>query len=431
MKLNPTILITSGITALVCGSIYMMRAKSNAELEEELLGQRSKVEKLEREVRKPGGRAARSGRDQTVVAIARSRAETTSAERVERAHTRVEALLADVGNFSASPDQLFRILPDIFRLLKNLDVDELIAVSDKIDAPLVFGQQGGGKGAVKIILLLLAGEEEPERVLNKIVNEGEPQALPTALATLTRKNPRAAMSWIQSSDFSETERSELMKMVTMRALNSDFEAGLEMLRQDENFDLKRTMALFAQIPISVRTLDQAVATLRRPENAGLDSGLTNLVLNSTMFNSGVEGAREAVRKYELPKEEVAAYLRDTGARFSQSDPAGTIEWMMEVQPVEEQKESIPMIVKRWTNRDYKSVAKFLDGMDPSPVRDLSTENFAKSVVDLDPEAAAIWALQIGNADARQSTIKFVADKWGEKDQAAASAWLEKQGIEVE
>ncbi|MGI9240831.1 MAG: hypothetical protein ACR2RV_08520, partial [Verrucomicrobiales bacterium] len=342
-----------------------------------------------------------------------------------------DSLIAEVGEVNGSPDKLFRTLPDVLRLLKELDLDEMIAVADKIDAPLALGRRAGGKGAIKLILLLLAGEQQPVRILDKIHAQGDGEAVAMALGSLATKDPQGAMRWINRSDLPESERSQIRNMIALKALNSDFDTGLAMLREQVSPESENAIALLSQLPLKRGTLDQAAAALRRPENAELQPALVNMVLHSTLFHTGIQGAREAVERYSLRKEEVAAFLEDAGLRYAQSDPASTIDWIVEIQPGEVQAESIPKIVGRWANSDYNAAGKFLGQMEPSPVRDLATVSFARTVVPLDPEAAAIWALEIQDAERRRETIEFVAGEWREKDQAAASAWLEKEGIELE
>ena len=258
--MNRSTLITAAATGTLCLCALILQAKRNRTLADQVETEGGEATRLERQAASPGAipgpvsalnpYAPLPGSIEA--AVAEERANTTPQERIDRAVSRIELLVADIGDLDRSPAELFRLLPDLLRLVQDLDLDEMIAVAEKIDAPLSMNANSG-KSAMKMILMMLAAEQDPERILRLPEIGGERQLRKTVLNALARRDPEAARRWVENSAMSERDKKDFERSLTFRLLREDFNAGLERLREGDK-EMLQILAVAGQFAVKKDTL---------------------------------------------------------------------------------------------------------------------------------------------------------------------------------
>ena len=349
--MNRTTLITAAATGALCLAALLLQANRNRALAEQVETEDGTVTQLERQAASPGaapGPVSALNPDAPLpgsidAAVAEERANTTPQERIDRAVSRIELMVADIGDLDRSPAELFRLLPDLLRLVQDLDLDEMIAVADKIDAPLNMNSNSG-KSAMKMILTMLAAEQDPERILRIPEVMETRQLRMTVLNALARRDPEAARRWMENSDLSDGERKQFKQMLTLRLLREDFNAGLERLRGGDN-DMRQALAMAGQFAVSEDSLPDVIAAMDRPENAELRPNLVDMVLGASIAQGGVARARERVDEMGLSNEDVNAYLGKKSYMAAQGETGALLDWMSEVQTPEQLATSLPSTIR--------------------------------------------------------------------------------------
>lgn len=433
--MNRTTLITACVTAAICVALLLMQRGRNSALEKQLTSDTASVEQLERRAASPGPVSALGNPGAPLpgsveAAVIEARENSTPQERIDRAVARIEALVADIGDVDQSPAELFKVLPDLLRMVQELDLGEMIAVAQAIDAPLSMGDTDG-KGAMKMILLMLAAEQDPQRILEipDIMENRELRGM--VLSSLARKDPKAAREWMASSDMPARERKQMEQMMMFQVLREDVASGLEMIRESDNAEeAMQMLSMMGEFGVSKDTVPQFIAALNDPANEELRPALLKMVVGSTLAAGDVAAARAQVEELGMSDTETAAMLSDSIQPLLRSDPDAAFEWLAEVQTEEQFAESLPNEIRSWARDDYNAAGEWLGGMEPSPVRDNAVKTYAKLVAQIDPKAATIWASQISDEEMRLSSVRTAAEKWQADDPAAAGEWLEEQGIEL-
>jgi hypothetical protein len=433
--MNRTTLITAAVAAIVCGGLLLLQSGRNQRLAEQFDTDTASVAKLELRAQSPGivpgevsalnTNAPRPGSIEA--AVAEARALSTPQERIDRAVERIEALVADIGDVDQSPAELFKVLPDLLRMVQDLDLDEMIAVAEKLDAPLSMGDTDG-KGAMKMILMMLAAEQDPERVLQNPDIMKDRGLRGTVLAALARKDMEAAKSWMENSDMKEQERKQFEQMMAMQLLRTDFAAGLDLIRDNEGS--MYALAMIGRFGLPEGTMPQVIAALDEPANEKLRPQLLGMIMNSSMIEGGIESGRQRIEELGLSDEEVTEYLNENIDSLVQIDPAGAFQWLSDAQTPEQYAETFPDAFESWTRQDYNAAGAWLGEMDPSPEKDSAINSYAGLIADLDPKAATIWATEIQNEDLRTQSLQIAARKWVTADADAANAWLSGHGIDL-
>ena len=66
--------------------------------------------------------------------------------------------------------------------------------------------------------------------------------------------------------------------------------------------------------------------------------------------------------------------------------------------------NISTLVRAWATRDFNDAGRWLENLEPSPLRDTAVGQFARTVAPADPEAARAWAETISDAEARGKVL---------------------------
>jgi len=86
---------------------------------------------------------------------------------------------------------------------------------------------------------------------------------------------------------------------------------------------------------------------------------------------------------------------------------------------EEQANSIPDIVGNWAERDFNAAGAWLGTMEASPAKDAAIQRFVQTVVEVDPQSAAVWAGSIEGERAKAVSLVHASEQWLAKDRPAA------------
>jgi hypothetical protein len=435
MKTTKPFWISLTVAIAGSGALLLLQASGTREVEDRLGRAKEAVADLERDRQNletaaddsPFFLSIPTVEDLKAAAVAEARAATTPAERVKQTREKLERLVSRLGDLSQGPGEFFRVLPDLLRVVEDLSVEEMIEVAEGM---------AGGKGdsdprhVTRMILLVLAAEQDPQRVMRNAKTMEEPQMREMVLGALARRDPEAARRWVENSDMTGREKLEFAGVLAFKTLQTDLDAGLKMLREaraggSDNF------GPFDSMPVAKEMIPDLVAAMKKPENKDMREMLEKLVLTSAMLDGGVTGARAQVEAMGLSKEELGGFLGRNQNFFVNAQPEEALAWFREVQSPEEQANWLPNIVGNWAQRDFNAAGKWLGELESSPVKDAMVERYVGTVVQVDPRAALVWAGTIEGEGARATATVHAVEQWIGNDKPAAEKWMTENGIDLE
>ena len=434
--MTKTFWITLATVTALCAGTLVLRSQGNRELTRQIGNERAVLAGLERDVRNfetavpdsplLGGMVATPGSREE--AIAEDRAATTPAERVTRARGRLEQLVADLDDISRSPAAFFRVLPDVLRVIQDLSLDELFALADGIEAS-PSGQVPNPLGVTRIILYLLAAEQDPQRAARNEAIMKDSETRDAILGVLGRRDSKALLQWVNSSDLNELDRNRLVGATALQLMREDIDKGLVLLRESGIGNQMNFLGIGA-IPVSPGKLPDLVAAMQKPENADFRRQLLTMTMATAMLEGGVDATRRHVEELGVTDGEVSEFLTMGNAFSEGNEAARVLAWMQEVQSPEVWAEALPNAVGQWAQRDYNAAGEWLGKLEPSMAKDIAVQRFVQTVIPIDPPAAVAWAVSIDGEGARAVSLVFAAEQWLLRDRSAAEQWIAESGIDL-
>ncbi len=436
MKMTKAIRITLACASLACGGLLVLQSSGNRELAERRDAEKASISDLERERRNletavadsPFLRALPTEEELREKAAAEVRAATTPAERINRTREKLERLVAGLGNLSEGPGDFFRVLPDILRVVEDLSIEELIEVAEGMGE----GKKNDNspREVTRMILLVLAAEQDPQRVMRNPETMKQRELRDMVLGTLARRDPAAARRWVENSDMNENEKKEFAGTLAFRTLREDVTAGLKLLREAKLED-GRHFGPFGTVPLPAEKIPDLLAAMAKPENEDMRDTLRRMVVGSAVLDGGLVAVREQVEAMELGKEELNAFFRGDAQMLLESQPAELLGWVQEVRSREEQAELLSSMIGSWARRDFNAAGEWLGKMESSPGKDAAVQSYVQTIVRVDPRAAMVWAGTIEDERGRTTATVRAVEQWINADKAAAEKWMGENGVDLE
>jgi hypothetical protein len=354
-----------------------------------------------------------------------------SKENIDRIAESITARVTELGDITSSPVAFLRLLPALLPLVEPLDIDELIAVADRLGSGGLFPPTDE-KSSARLVLYLLAAEQDPLKVLSRedldlASDEGYLQT--SIFNILARKDPDAGIRWLDSQSMDDGPKSGFHRGIALGLLAHDPRRGLDFILEHPAVMPSGGMGLIIaglRIPDAAR--DQLIEALPDPRYAALRPTLSKMVLESSLATARVAELRDQTSALQLGDTQVATFLRNHSAQLIQRDPDAAAKWLKDVLPAEQYPSLLSTAIRHWTERDFNAAANFLGTMEHGPARDQSIKEFADVVATMEPESAAKWALEIGDPALRETTFLIVGKTWYRMDPEAATNWMDQQGI---
>ena len=408
-----------GLAVLVTQRVYQRSLADQAETAEK------KIERLQ------AGLLRRSGDNPGFVerseGLRPGQKNLPSEERIEAATSDVEVFLESAGD-SRSPVSFLKGLPDFMRSIEDLNAEELLEVVARMDgdgSPESLTETGE---MLTVILLSLAGETGSEGVWEYLGEmKGEGQGM--LFSSLARKEPDAALEWLKEQSLPTKSRERMAQSLISATLARDPIAALKMIRELESDG--QSVQAGRLIKLNEGQVFQLEAAFQEPKNADLQKQIADILMKSAS-SEGIASLKEQTERLDLDGAEMMD-LVFSGPNFQQPKETGEfLDWMVESVPQDhpEMPKTIFNAAQQWANRDFGAAAEWLGDLKPSKSRDFAIEGFVYSVAQLDPEAAALWALEVQGSKKRETVLAHAMKAWRQKDAVKADSWLERREGEL-
>jgi hypothetical protein len=113
-------------------------------------------------------------------------------------------------------------------------------------------------------------------------------------------------------------------------------------------------------------------------------------------------------------------VSSVASTWVRQDPAAAAAWAVRMP---DNLNVLARVAQEWAVQDSAAAARWLNTVPSGDARDSAVTNFARAIVDSDPESAAAWAATISQQGQRDASISEVYSQWNRTDPKAAEAWL--------
>jgi RNA polymerase sigma factor (sigma-70 family) len=353
-------------------------------------------------------------------------------KKLDRVAETITRRVAELGDTDSGIGAFLRLLPALLPHVEPLDIDELIAVADRLGNNGALFPPTDDKSSARLVLYLLAAEQDPLKILSRndldlTSDEGDLQT--SIFNTLARKDPDAAIRWLDAQAMDDGPKSSFQRGIALGLLAHDPRRGLDFILEHPAAIPSSGMGpIIAGIRIPDAARDDLIEALPDPRYAELRPTLSKMVLESGLATARVAELRDQTAALQLGDKQVASFLRNHSSQLIQRDPDAAASWMKDALPADQYPSLLSTAIRRWTERDFNAAATFLGTMERGPARDQSIHEFADVVASMEPPSAAKWALEIEDPSLRQSALREVAESWLSLDPGAARGWMEQHGI---
>jgi hypothetical protein len=163
------------------------------------------------------------------------------------------------------------------------------------------------------------------------------------------------------------------------------------------------------------------------------------------FNGDYDLLGETILEFSKQSpEEAESFVRDLAqANYSEiavashvmgraeEDPAATAEWLARMAPTDPiySAEYANELMQIWAESDSIAASEWLSTQEPGQQRDAAISGFSESILRYEPEAAAVWANTISDADRRMEQLGRNVGIWAGAQPTEALEWVQTAELE--
>lgn len=333
---------------------------------------------------------------------------------------------------------------DLMERLMDLDPDELKKIINSLLAENPQPEQMYSRQQMIELSIQMLAEDHPDLALSlfthstKLIEElkNGGNLISTSLANLARKNPAAAVAWIQQNgeNMPAFSRNEMKNSALAGAAQTDPKTAFNLLSEmgGEKADAIQRIAEAAHSPDDRTATLTAFRTYLTTVSDPLErESLRKIVLGGfveSLSKESFETATSWMGAQNFNAEERDELVRQLPEMATIEQSGEWIEWMAHSLPPEKLGERVDQLVSPWTAMDCHAVAKWLGEEPDGPAKTAAICAYAKNVAGQEPQSAVEWALTLPAGQQRQETLKSIYKKWPEKDAAGRAAFAAENGI---
>ncbi len=117
-----------------------------------------------------------------------------------------------------------------------------------------------------------------------------------------------------------------------------------------------------------------------------------------------------------------------GRRWAGSDPTAALVWLDQVPEGELRKKFLDEFAGEWTRQDPIAASAWIDHLPAGEIKDFATGKLVRSIHEIDPERAAVWAGQIQDMAKRESAYRDLFPDWLKSNFTSAQQALQSVNL---
>jgi hypothetical protein len=324
--MKSTALIPVIASVAICGGILIAQALRNRDLDTQVTGLRAAaspsavVGARDKGQRLPSPDAQRPARGNEPVPSGSAESKL----RVERALKNLSRKLSGLGDTQSSPAAFFRVLPTVLQSVSHLSVAELVKLADGMESTGPLFPPQDADAAARMMLYLLAADHEPLQILERKdlgLESPEGGLQKSIFGILARKDPDAALHWLDAQDLGENLSSAYRTEAAVGLLAQDPRRGLDyMLENPATLPTGGMGSKIAGIGMTDSARKDLLGALSESRYEQVRPALAQILLGSSAATVGIDELRAQTGSLQLSNKDVATFLRNNAATLIQGDP---------------------------------------------------------------------------------------------------------------
>jgi hypothetical protein len=241
-----------------------------------------------------------------------------------------------------------------------------------------------------------------------------------------KQDPKAALEWAQK--LPDEMRRDAMQQVLTEMASSDPTSAIDYVMKMEAGE-ERTKML-DEVASQYGRQDPKEALTWAASLKGEEQQLAQRkVLESWSRSSPTEAAAHVDA---MDADARAANVRTVADSWSWTDAAAAGNWVISQPPGAETNDATRKVVENWMRADSVKASSWVSELPKGDTRDSGIVAMVSSrEMRAEPDARAMWAGEISNADTRVEQVKSAAPAWLATDYDAASEWVNSVNIPQE
>jgi hypothetical protein len=271
-------------------------------------------------------------------------------------------------------------------------------------------------------ILAAMAENDPDRAVDFVLNMRPGNARMNGLNTIGRKlaeiDPKLAFQFVDGLAF-EDEKSRALSSMGWQLSQQGVESASALVAAHADPIVQRQLAS----RISEEWSNYDIEAARAWSESLSDEQARKSAIRAVMSN-WMETDPAATMNYienSLETGDRESVLRDAFSNLARKDPQAAAEWLERIpEGLTERKNDIYRnVASTYIRHDPMAASEWIATLDEGPERDQSVETLVNTISKTDPEAGFIWAVTVGDADKRTSTLRRSIQEWVTADVDAA------------
>lgn len=332
------------------------------------------------------------------------------------------------------PFGFFLGLTRILEELKEHSSEELFVLLEELKE--MDDAEESKAGEIFLVLLMTLSGVEPERALTFIDEQSEKdpeeafQIKLMVFAEWAETDPGKAQAYLEKQSWEGAEKQTAERKVLDSLADKNLGKALDYFDTIEIHPGNLSVVI-AQAARDPERREEAWRLLEKDLDPKRYQSISSGILGAIFVESGLAGMDEAAKgmKFATLKDRDRAMLGFFDLAVSNT-PEEAMTWLQREITPESQAEQIPRGIRIWAMQDVAAAGNWLREQEASPTKNAAISVYANSVARLDPQGALVWTEEITEQQEKDTAKRKVLEQWHQSDPKAATAWVEKAGLET-
>ncbi len=303
---------------------------------------------------------------------------------------------------------MVRSMPVVLDTMENCTIHQILTLIDQLQEVSDPARSKQAK-MVASFLLILIGEQDPERILRATetehLDEGTRQEVRlSAFSKLAELDPRKARAILDEASWATESTLPLRSLVMGKLAETDLVEALDYVQELGPEAHPLAVSAIGKAAADAWVRSEGWKVMAQTLDTSMRSVLSRGLIRGEFKEGGLESVTQALTQHQDLLDSVARnHLIIEAATVGLKDaPEAMIEFMERELTGEIRSTAMKGAVSIWANRDYNAVGAWLGTRPSSPERDAAIMAYASVVAKIDPNAAMAWTAEIVNHSNREA-----------------------------
>ncbi|MDB4429994.1 hypothetical protein N9283_04230 [Akkermansiaceae bacterium] len=295
------------------------------------------------------------------------------------------------------------------------------------------GIEESSKNELVTMSIMMLSQDEPETALSLFLETKDrmfiggamdKHFIGTAVASLAKRDPRAAVDWLITNKDAIGELDDGTRVQILEGAAGNMNGAFDII-DELGFENKSRAFGVIGSRVTAESLPDFLKVIRA-EKDPLASNNAFSSLAKSPFAQNIEKATSLLEGGKLSSQESRLFLDGLDYHSLKEGTSQWLDWMADGgKKYSDMSESL---IRDWTRNDYRAAGEWVNSVDEGPKRDRAKAAYARTLAEHEPAGAAVWAESLPKGAQQNKVRAEIYRYWKKSDPAAASAYGQKHGL---